>query len=211
MPEALDTLFVGSSELALLMRTTDWSRTPVGVPSSLAGKRVRHHPHDAHVALRDVDGMGTRPHLLLQRRLRADDARREASVGAGQAGEPGVGGNLAGRSARASNTCWPPAKPPGTKGCCCFSNAAAFRKRPTTRFPTVRCIEDDGQIAGMFCVVTEETDRVIGERRLGAAARLGARARLEPGDRRGVERAASASLATERAGPAVHADLSVRR
>ncbi len=33
--------------------------------------------------------------------------------------------------------------------------------------------QDDGQIAGMFCVVTEETTRVIGERHLGLLHGLG--------------------------------------
>ena len=34
--------------------------------------------------------------------------------------------------------------------------------------------DDDGQIAGMLCVVTEETERVIGERRLASLRHLGA-------------------------------------
>ncbi len=36
----------------------------------------------AHVAVRDVDGLGGRPHVLLQRRLRKPDARRQVPVGA---------------------------------------------------------------------------------------------------------------------------------
>ncbi len=44
----------------------------------LAAECARDHPHDADIAVRDVDGVGARPDLLLQRRLRAHDAGRQA-------------------------------------------------------------------------------------------------------------------------------------
>jgi hypothetical protein len=55
--------------------------------------------------------------------------------------------------------------------------------------------QDDGRVGGMFCVVTEETNRVIGERRLALLRDLGIRlASTQTTDE--VCQAVEASLAT---------------
>ncbi len=54
-----------------------------------------------------------------------------------------------------------------------------FRRRLTTRFHTVRSTTIDSRIAGMLCVVTEVTERVIGERRLRVLRDLAASPRAE--------------------------------
>ena len=59
-----------------------------------------------------------------------------------------------------------PARHMGRRLSCCSWSEAAIAKKPITLFPTVRLPNDDGKICGHLCVVTEETDRVIGERRL---------------------------------------------
>ena len=64
--------------------------------------------------------------------------------------------------------------------------------------------DDDGSVAGMLCVVTEETQRVIGERRLDTLRDLGSAlgaVRSEPEVMAAVARVAGA----QRQGPAVHA------
>ena len=55
---------------------------------------------------------------------------------------------------------------PGTRGSCSCSSATATPKRPTTPSPTARSFGDDRTVLGLMCVVTEETERVISERRL---------------------------------------------
>ena len=60
---------------------------------------------------------------------------------------------------------------PGTKGCCCSWSGEGSRRRRTTRSPTARCRTIDGGVGGMLCVVTEDTERTIGERRLAHASR----------------------------------------
>ena len=52
------------------------------------------------------------------------------------------------------------------KRCSCFWSGADIARRLITLFPIVRCLEMTARVAGHLCVVTEETDRIIGERRL---------------------------------------------
>ncbi len=61
------------------------------------------------------------------------------------------------------------------RDCCSISSGAATPKRLTTRFPTARSLMTPVVVSGMLCVVTEETERVIGERRLKTLRDLGAR------------------------------------
>ena len=53
-----------------------------------------------------------------------------------------------------------------TRVCCCFLSEAAFPEETYHTFSYSPLADDDGRISGMLCVVTEETDRLIGERRV---------------------------------------------
>ena len=101
-------------------------------------------------------------------------------MGAGPARARGVGGDLARHRPAHPSRCSTPAWPPGTRTCCCSSSAAATRRRPTTPSPTARSTATDGRTAGMLCVVTENTERVIGERRLAHLRDLAAGRRRRP-------------------------------
>jgi hypothetical protein len=96
--------------------------------------------------------------------LRDTVARREATVGARPAGARGVGGDLAADRAahrqvlRTGEATW-------DEGLLLFLERNGYPKRRTTPSRTARC-PTTRAIAGNFCVVTEETERVIGERRL---------------------------------------------
>ena len=92
-----------------------------------------------------------------------------------------------------------PARRRGTRGCCCSSSAAGIPRRRTTRSRTARCPTTRAAIGGLLCVVTEETERVIGERRLALAARARGRScRRSHDDGGGVRRRSSARLAPSR-------------
>ena len=113
-------------------------RTPLGVSGVLAAVPEDHRARHARFALRDVDAVGARADLLLQRCLPAH-RRHQARMGAGRARRQGLGGDLArhraAHRARAAST----GRRPGTRRCCCSSSAAASRKRPTTPSRTARC------------------------------------------------------------------------
>ena len=59
-----------------------------------------------------------------------------------------------------------PARPHTKRVCCSFSSGVAFPKKHTTRSRIVPWRTMSGSICGMLCVVTEETERLIGERRV---------------------------------------------
>ncbi len=196
-----ETVFVGPSELATLMRQANWSQTDARHRRRLAAERPRDHPHDAHVAVCDVDGLGAGPYVLLQRRLCQDDARRQAPLGARpSAAREGVGGDPGPTSDRTASIMCSATSGEATWGqeaSALFSGTGVVSPGDArTRSPTVPLHQDDGQIAGMFCVVTEETDRLIGERRLALLRELGAQlAASDPTE--GVLTAVERSLASD--------------
>ena len=158
--------FAGSGEMAALMRAKDWSAT-----ATRPGRHVAAKPEDdrrcaPHVAIRDVDGMGARPHLPVQRRLRGDDARRQAPVGAGPAFARSLGRDLAGDRAADRRACCATARRRGTRTCCSSSSAADIAKRPTTRSRTARSPTTRARSAASCASSAKETERVIGERRM---------------------------------------------
>ena len=114
-----------------------------------------------------------------------NDAYRRDTLGKkypwalGRPGARGVGGDLAGHRPADRDRPARPARPPGTRRCCCSSSAAATAEETYHTFSYSPLADDDGRVAGMLCVVSEDTERVIGERRHGHAAR-----RSAPVDRR---------------------------
>ena len=62
------------------------------------------------------------------------------------------------------------------EGCFLFLERSGFPEETYHTFSYSPLADDDGRISGMLCVVTEETERLIGERRRGdpARCRLGA-------------------------------------
>ena len=101
---APQSVFVGGGEMAALMAVYDWSASPLGPTADLAAEPADRRPHHADLALRDVDGLGARPHLLLQRRLPADRSASSA-LGAGLALATRSGRKSGPTSGRASRPC----------------------------------------------------------------------------------------------------------
>jgi hypothetical protein len=69
------------------------------------------------------------------------------------------------------------------EGLLLFLERLGFREETYHTFSYSPLADDDGRISGMLCVVTEETERVVGERRLTTLSRLAGRlasARAEP-------------------------------
>ena len=136
-----------------------------------AGGRLAAEPQDgranhARFALRDVARLGSGIHVLLQRRLRPNDAGSKTSLGTGPSCEAGVAGDLGRTWARGRNRSCGRDRRPGTRACCYFSSGSGFKEESYHTFSYSPVPDDTGRVGGMLCVVTEDTERTIGERRL---------------------------------------------
>jgi signal transduction histidine kinase len=166
-----DTLFVGSSELATLMREAEWRQTPLGDPE--------HWPQSVRTIIRMMltsryamwMGWGTDLTFFY------NDAYARMTLGAKHPwalGKPArqvwmeiwpeIGPRIAHVLATGEAT-W-------DEALLLFLERSGFREETYHTFSYSPLHEDDGRIAGMFCVVTEETERIINERRLGVLREL---------------------------------------
>jgi signal transduction histidine kinase len=164
-PDTSDTLFVGTSELATLMRAVDWTMTPMGAtdrwPQSVrAILRVM-------LTSRYAMWMGWGPDL----RFFYNDAYAQMTLGAKH---PWALGRPAEEVWR---EIWPDVGPrihhvlttgeaTWDEGLLLFLERSGFREETYHTFSYSPLHDDEGRISGNFCVVTEETTRMIGERRL---------------------------------------------
>jgi signal transduction histidine kinase/DNA-binding response OmpR family regulator len=166
-----DTLFVGSSELAALMRHVDWRHTPLG-PADSWPQSVRTIIR-MMLTSRYAMWMGWGPDLTFF----YNDAYARMTLGVkhpwalGRPARevwmeiwPEIGPRIAHVLATGEAT-W-------DEGLLLFLERSGFREETYHTFSYSPLHQDDGSIAGMFCVVTEETDRVMSERRLAVLREL---------------------------------------
>jgi signal transduction histidine kinase len=168
-----DSVFVGSSELAALMREVDWSRTAVGP--------VARWPQSVRAILRMMltsryaMWMGWGPELTFfynDAYARMTLAKKHPWALGKQASEvwaeiwSDIGPRIQHVLATGEAT-W-------DEGLQLFLERSGFPEETYHTFSYSPLHQDEGAIAGMFCVVTEETDRVIGERRMNLLRELGA-------------------------------------
>lgn len=169
---AAEPLFVGSSEVARLMRQMDWAQTPVGA--------VQAWPHSVRALIRMMltsryaMWMGWGPDLTFF----YNDAYARMTLG-------GKHPWALGRQAREVwAEIWPDIGPriehvlatgeaTWDQGLLLFLERSGFTEETYHTFSYSPLHGDDGAVAGMFCVVTEETDRIIDERRLDLLRELG--------------------------------------
>jgi PAS domain S-box-containing protein len=163
----------GSGEMASMMRTFDWSATDLGPPGSW--------PQSLKTAVRIVltsryaMWMAWGPNL----RFFCNDAYL-----------PTVGIKrdwvLGSRSDKVWEEIWPDIGPridrvlntgeaTWDEGLLLFLERLGFREETYHTFSYSPLADDDGRISGMLCVVTEETERVVGERRLSTLSQLAGR------------------------------------
>jgi PAS domain S-box-containing protein len=163
----------GSGEMALMMRKFDWAATDLGPPGSW--------PQSLKTAVRIVltsryaMWMAWGPNL----RFFCNDAYL-----------PTVGIKrdwvLGSRSDKVWEEIWPDIGPriervlntgeaTWDEGLLLFLERLGFREETYHTFSYSPLADDDGRISGMLCVVTEETERVVGERRLSTLSQLAGR------------------------------------
>ena len=163
----------GSGEMASIMRKFDWAATDLGPPGSW--------PQSLKTAVRIVltsryaMWMAWGPNL----RFFCNDAYL-----------PTVGIKrdwvLGSRSDKVWQEIWPDIGPriervlntgeaTWDEGLLLFLERLGFREETYHTFSYSPLADDDGRINGMLCVVTEETERVVGERRLSTLSQLAGR------------------------------------
>ena len=160
-----DNLFVGKSEVAALTRQLDWTSTPMG-PAEAWPQSVRAIIR-MMLTSRYAMWMGWGPDL----RFFYNDAYARMTLGAkhpwalGRPAQevwaeiwPDIGPRIEHVLATGEAT-W-------DEGLLLFLERSGFPEETYHTFSYSPLYDDGGQIGGMFCVVTEETTRIIGERRL---------------------------------------------
>ena len=139
----------------------------------LAAKPEDGCPHHAHLALRDVDGMGAGTHLLLQRRLRAH-TRNQAHRALGSPA-PKLWAEIWSDIGPRIESVLKTGEATWDEGLLLYLERSGYLEETYHTFSYSPLADDTGAVSGMLCVVTEETERVIGERRLKTLRDLGAR------------------------------------
>ncbi|MGA8530974.1 MAG: ATP-binding protein [Acidobacteriaceae bacterium] len=164
-PRASDDLFAGGGELGELMRRTEWSQTPLGPadswPQSL--KTVVRILLTSRYAM----WMGWGPDLTFL----YNDTYARMTLGKKHPwalGKPArevwseIWPDIGPRVQRVLDT----GEATWDEALLLFLERSGYREETYHTFSYSPLSGDDGRIMGMFCVVTEETERVIGERRL---------------------------------------------
>jgi signal transduction histidine kinase/DNA-binding response OmpR family regulator len=163
----------GGGEVGALMRSKDWASTPLGPPDGW--------PQSLRTVVRIVltsryaMWIGWGPDLAFL----YNDAYARATLGAKHPWALGQPARLVwaeiweqiqpriDRVLRTGEATW-------DEGLMLFLERSGYREETYHTFSYSPLPADDGSIAGNFCVVTEETDRIIGERRLASLRTLAA-------------------------------------
>ncbi|MES1244278.1 MAG: ATP-binding protein [Acidobacteriota bacterium] len=163
-------LFAGSGEMAALMRGTDWSKTSLGP--------VETWPQSLRVVVRI---------LLTSRYAMWLGWGKDVSFFYNDAYAPTLGIKhpwaLGRPASEVWEEIWPAVGPRIEKvmttgeatwdeGLLLFLERSGYPEETYHTFSYGPAPDDDGRVGGMLCVVTEDTERVIGERRLGLLREL---------------------------------------
>jgi hypothetical protein len=169
----VNALFVGTSELAQLMRRTEWAHTAVG--------DALHWPQSVRTLVRMMltsryaMWMGWGPQLAFF----YNDAYAQMTLGGKHPwalGRPAsevwseIWADVGPRIQHVLST----GEATWDEGLLLFLERSGFPEETYHTFSYSPVHDDAGAIAGIFCVVTEETDRLIGQRRMDVLRTLGA-------------------------------------
>jgi signal transduction histidine kinase len=163
-------VFVGNSEMAQLMRAHDWASTPLGPPERW--------PHALKVALRILLtskfemwlGWGPDIHFFYNDAYRPTlGLKHPRSLGTPtRVLWPEIWDDIKDRI----RTVYERGEATWDEALLLLLERSGYPEETYHTFSYSPLIGDSGQVEGMFCAVTEETDRVISERRLGALREL---------------------------------------
>ena len=145
----------------------DWSRTPIGEPGQWP-ESLR-AAFSMMVSSRFAMWMAWGPELTFfcNDTYRRETLGAQVPLGARPAGDRGVGRDLAGHRPAGRPTCWPGEADLG-RGAAAVPRAQRLPRGDYHTFSYSPLVGDDATIAGMLCVVSEDTGRVLGQRRIAA-------------------------------------------
>jgi PAS domain S-box-containing protein len=165
--------FFGSGEMADRMRSFDWESTPVGPPE--------HWPQSLRTIVRIMltsryqmwMGWGSDLTFFFNDAYRPTLGVKEAWALGASAREvwAEIWSDIGPRIDRVLQT----GESTWDEGLLLFLERSGFPEETYHTFSYSPLFDDGGKVAGMFCVVTEETERIIGERRLGVLRKLAER------------------------------------
>lgn len=166
----LASVFKGSGEMSALMRSFNWQSTPLGSPENWPN------------SLKSIIGM-----MLTSRYQMWMGWGQELTFFCNDAYSPTLGVKHPWALGKAAKEVWaeiwndigPLIRHVLTKGEATYSEGmllflerSGFPEETYHTFSYSPLFDDNGSVAGMFCVVVEETDRVLNERRLGTLREL---------------------------------------
>jgi GAF domain-containing protein len=171
LSEPRDEVFFGGGELGARIRAFDWSKTPMGpieqCPQSLkTAVRIL-------ITSRYAMWMGWGPDLIFL----YNDAYAHMTLGKKHPWALGkkfrevwaeIWGDLSSRVLKVLET----GEATWDEGLLLFLERNDYPEETYHTFSYSPLTQDDGKINGLLCVVTEETERIIGERRLGSLRTL---------------------------------------
>ncbi len=181
-PANVSAFITSGGEMAALIGSRNWSETPLGPPETW--QRSLQTALRILVTSRYAMWLGWGPDLIFF----YNDAYRSMTLGAKHPwalGQPASKvweeiwqdiGPRAETVLRSGNATW-------DEGLLLFLERSGYPEETYHTFSYSPLPDDDGKIGGMLCVVTEDTERVIGERRLATLQRLAselAAVRTEP-------------------------------
>ena len=180
-----DDVFSGGGDAGRDLTSVDWSRTPLGPvetwPQSL--KTAVRIMLTSRYAMWMAWGRGA--HVLLQRRLQADTLGVKHPWALGSRADrvwaeiwPDIGPRIE-TVLKTGMSTW-------DERLLLFLERSGYPEETYHTFSYSPLSDDGGAISGMLCVVTEDTERVIGERRLGTLRDLGAQATQAKTTERGL-------------------------
>ncbi len=169
-PEKYADIFVGDGEMARLMRAHDWAATPLGSPDRW--------PHALKVALRLLLtsrfemwlGWGPDIHFFYNDAYRPTlGLKHPQSLGTPmKVLWPEIWDDIQGRI----RTVYEQGQATWDQALLLLLDRSGYREETYHTFSYSPLIGDSGKVEGMFCAVTEDTMRVISERRLSALREL---------------------------------------
>ncbi|MBK0394121.1 ATP-binding protein [Ramlibacter algicola] len=163
--ESLESIFVGQSDMARLMRERDWASTPLGPPQQW--------PHALKVALRLLLtsrfemwlGWGPEIHFFYNDAYRPTlGIKHPRSLGMPTRELwPEIWDDIKGRI----ESVYERGEATWDRALLLVLHRSGFPEETYHTFSYSPLLGDTGRVEGLFCAVSEETDRVISERRLG--------------------------------------------
>ena len=167
-------LFAGGGDVGAAMAERDWSGTPLGPPEAWPAAPAEHRPDRAHVPVLHVGGLGPGARRSSTTTPTAATRCRPSTRGRWAVRPRRCGRRSGTTSGRGSQSVLDTGEATWDEDLLLFLERSGYPEETYHTFSYSPLDDDEGSTAGMLCVVTETTERVIGERRMATLRDLSA-------------------------------------